>query len=40
MSLLKWKKLAKTRSELGDKINTVRNTNIKHGLGQQTNHFK
>ena len=25
MSLLKWKKLAKSKSELGDKINTVRN---------------
>ena len=37
MSLLKWRKLAKSRSELGDKINTVRNTIIKHGLGQQTN---
>ena len=36
MSLLKWKKLAKSRSELGDKINTVRNTIIKYGLGQQT----
>ena len=31
------KKFSRSRSELGDKINTVRNTIIKHGLGQQTN---
>ena len=28
MSLLKWKELAKSKSELGDKINTVRNAII------------
>ena len=36
MSLLKWKELAKIKSELGDKINTVRNTIIHHDLGQKT----
>ena len=36
MSLLKWKELAKRKSELGDKINTVRNAIIQHDLGQKT----
>ena len=36
MSLLKWKELAKSKSELGDKINTLRNAIIQHDLGQKT----
>ena len=36
MSLLKWKEVAKSKSELGDKINTVRNAIIQHDLGQKT----
>ena len=36
MSFLKWKELAKSKSELGDKINTVRNAIIHHDLGQKT----
>ena len=35
-SLLKWKELAKSKSELGDKINTARNAIMKHDLGQKT----
>ena len=36
MSLLKWKELAKSKSELGDKINYVRNAIKKHDIDQQT----
>ena len=36
MSLLKWKELAKSKSELGDKIYTVRNAIIPHDLGHKT----
>ena len=36
MSLLKWKELAKSKSELGDKINTVRNAIIRNDLSQKT----
>ena len=36
MSLLRWKELAKSKSELGDKINYVRNAIKKHDIGQQT----
>ena len=36
MSLLKWKELAKSKSELGDKINYVRNAIKKHDVDQQT----
>ena len=36
MSLLKWKELAKSKSELGDKINAVRNAIIQHDIGQKT----
>ena len=36
MSLLKWKELAKSKSELGDKINYVRNAIKKHNIDQQT----
>ena len=36
MSLLKWKELAKSKSELGNKINYVRDAIIKHDVGQQT----
>ena len=36
MSLLKWKELAKSKSELGDQINYVRNEIIKHTIGEQT----
>ena len=36
MSLLKWKELAKSKSELGDKINYVRNVIKKHDIDQQT----
>ena len=36
MSLRKWKELAKSKSALGDKINTVRNAIIQHDLGQKT----
>ena len=36
MSLLKWKKLAKSKSELGNKINYVHNAITKHDIGQQT----
>ena len=36
MSLLKWKELTKSKFELGDKINTVRNAIIQSDLGQKT----
>ena len=36
MSLLKWKELAKSKSELGDKINYVHNAITKHKIGEQT----
>ena len=36
MSLLKWKELAKRKSELGDKINYVHNSITKHKIGDQT----
>ena len=36
MSLLNWKELAKSKSELGDKINYVRNAIKKHDIDQQT----
>ena len=36
MSLLKWKELAKSKSELGDKINYVHDTITKRNIGQQT----
>ena len=36
MSLLKWKELAKSKSEIGDKINYVHDTITKHNIGQQT----
>ena len=36
MSLLKWKELAKSKSELGNKINYVHNAIEKHDIDQQT----
>ena len=36
MSLLKWKKLAKKKSELGNKINFVHDTILKKQLGEKT----
>ena len=36
MSLLKWKELAKRKSELGNKINYVHDTITEHDLGQKT----
>ena len=36
MSLLKWKELPKSKSELGNKINYVHNAITKHDIGQQT----
>ena len=36
MSLVNWKELVRSKSELGDKINTVRNAIIQHDLGQKT----
>ena len=36
MTLRKWKELAKNKSELGHRINTVRNAIIQHDLGQKT----
>ena len=36
MSLLKWKELAKRKSELGDKINYVHDTITKHKLCEKT----
>ena len=35
MSLLKWKELAKSKSELGDKINTVRNAIIQNDMSKK-----
>ena len=36
MSLLKWKALAKRKTELGDKINFVHDTILKTQLGEKT----
>ena len=36
MSVLKWRELAKSKSELGDKINRVRNAIKQHDLGEKT----
>ena len=36
MSLLKWKELAKSKSELGDKINYVRNAIENNKISQET----
>ena len=36
MSLLKWKKLAKQKTELGNKINFVHDTILKTQLGEKT----
>ena len=36
MSLLKWKELAKSKSEIGNKINYVHNAITKHDIGQKT----
>ena len=36
MSLLKWKKLAKQKTELGNKINFVHDTILKNQLGEKT----
>ena len=36
MSLLKWKELAKSKSELGNKINHVHNLITQHKIGEQT----
>ena len=36
MSLLKWKELAKSKSELGNKINHVHNLITQHKIGQET----
>ena len=36
MSLLKWKELAKSKSELGNKINYVHDIITKHKIGEQT----
>ena len=36
MSLLKWKEVAKRKSELGDKINYVHDTITKRKLGEKT----
>lgn len=36
MSLLKWKEVAKKKSELGNRINYVHDAIIKHDVGQQT----
>ena len=36
MSLLKWKKLAKQKTELGNKINLVHETILKNQLGEKT----
>ena len=35
MSLLKWKKLAKQKTELGNKINFVHDTILKNQLGEK-----
>ena len=39
MSLLKWKKLAKQKTELGNKINFVHDTILKNQLGEKTGIF-
>ena len=36
MSLLRWKELAKSKYELGDKINYVQNIITQNNIGQQT----
>ena len=36
MSLLKWKELAKSKSEIGNKINYVHDTITNHDISQQT----
>ena len=36
MSLLKWKELAKRKTELGNKINYVHNQITQHKIGQET----
>ena len=36
MSLLKWKELAKRKTELGNKINYVHNAIKQHKIGQET----
>ena len=36
MSLLKWKELAKSKSELGNKLNHVHNLTTQHKIGEQT----
>ncbi|KAL9988658.1 hypothetical protein ACROYT_G003130 [Oculina patagonica] len=36
MSLLRWKELAKSKSDLGDKINYVKNAITQNNIGQQT----
>ena len=36
MSLLRWKELAKSKSELGNKINYVHNAITQHKIGEQT----
>jgi len=38
MSLLKWRELAKKKSELGDKINYVHNTITQSDIDKQTSH--
>ena len=36
MSLLKWKELAKSKTELGNKINYVHNAITQHKIGEET----
>ena len=36
MSLLRWKELAKSKSELGNKINYVHNAITQHKIGELT----
>ena len=36
MSLLKWKELAKRKTELGNKINSVHNAITQHKIGEET----
>ena len=36
MSLLKWKELAKRKTELGNKINYVHNAITQHKIGEET----
>ena len=38
MSFLKWKELAKRKTELGDKINFVHDAILKNQLGEKTNY--